>query len=442
MFKKYNFNNFINEAIVSAGFREPTIVQKEVIPKILKNQNLIVTSQTGTGKTHAFLLPVLNKIIKGDTLDILIVVPTRELAYQTKKVVDSILIHFEEDIDVRLYVGGTDRTSEINRLKESQPQIAIGTIGKIKDLSIDQNLLKIHEAKTVIVDEADMVFEDSEVNNLDQVFSKFLDNTQYLIFSATIFNDLVVFLNKYFTKFEFIDLTPKTITHSNIEHIFIPTKNKNKLHILNDLLNSFNPYLVLIFANTKIAVDEVAKYLGENNFKIAKITGDLEARTRRQILNRIKKGEFQFVVASDIASRGIDIEAVSHVINFELPNDLDFFIHRTGRTGRVDYEGVSISFYDFDDDSYLLKLSSKGLLWKTMELKNGELLPVKLRKFEKDEAKTDPEISQVHKSIPIPKKVKPGYRKKRNQMINKEIRKIKRQRIENIYKNKRKSKEQ
>lgn len=437
MFENYNFKNFIYEALAELKFKEPTEVQDEVIPKVLNDENVIVKSKTGTGKTHAFLIPILNNVTSDKEVQSVIIVPTRELAFQIYEETQKITKFSKEFIDVRTYVGGTDRENEIARLQNSQPQIVIGTIGKIKDLAIDTNLLKIHTAKTVVVDEADMVFESSELVELDSIFARFSDDFQALAFSATIPHELVIFLNKYISKFEIVDLTDKNIIHENITHIFIPTKNKNKHDLLVELLNIVTPYLALIFANTKVMVDEVAKNLGANGFKVGVLTGDLQPRQRKQILRRIRNGEFQYVVASDIASRGIDIIGVSHVINFELPNDLEFFIHRSGRTGRLDLTGTSISFYDFDDDLYLNKLEAKGLSCTYMEIKNGELVDMKERNRIRTKAKDRLKVEElVHKSIPLPKKVKPGYRKKRKEHIKKTLRKMKRSKIEEIYRRK------
>jgi len=437
MFENYNFKNFIFEALAELKFKEPTEVQDEVIPKVLNDENVIVKSKTGTGKTHAFLIPILNNVTSDKEVQSIIIVPTRELAFQIYEETQKITKFSKEFIDVRTYVGGTDRENEIARLQNSQPQIVIGTIGKIKDLAIDTNLLKIHTAKTVVVDEADMVFESSELVELDSIFARFSDDFQALAFSATIPHELVIFLNKYISKFEIVDLTDKNITHENITHIFIPTKNKNKHDLLVELLNIVTPYLALIFANTKVMVDEVAKNLGANGFKVGVLTGDLQPRQRKQILRRIRNGEFQYVVASDIASRGIDIIGVSHVINFELPNELEFFIHRSGRTGRLDLTGTSISFYDFDDDLYLNKLEAKGLSCTYMEIKNGELVDMKERNRIRTKAKDRLKVEElVHKSIPLPKKVKPGYRKKRKEHIKKTLRKMKRNKIEEIYRRK------
>ena len=167
-----------------------------VIEKALKGENIIGKSKTGTGKTHAFILPILDSLSPVDVIDAVIISPTRELAMQIFDEINKIIEFSPEKIDVRLYVGGTNRDSEIERLKKSQPQIVIGTIGKIKDLAIKENVLKIHTARFVVIDEADMVFEMSEMNEVDSVFGKFI-NPQIMTFSATIPQNLMVFLNKY-----------------------------------------------------------------------------------------------------------------------------------------------------------------------------------------------------------------------------------------------------
>jgi len=436
MFKQYHFSSFINKAIEDLGFDRPTPIQEKVIPMVQKGENVIGKSQTGTGKTHAFLLPLLDKVTPGNEIELLIIVPTRELAMQIHQEIIRILAFAPEPIDTRLYVGGSNRPQEIERLEKSQPRIAIGTIGKIKDLAVSANLLKIHTAKTVVVDEADMVFEESEVEDFDAIYSRFSDGCQHLVFSATIPNELMLFLNKYLDRFEIIDLTDDKISKLSIEHIFIPTKNKNKEELLLSLLNIFHPYLALIFANTKVKVDEIADYLAQNGIKTGKLTGDIEARERKQIIRRIREGYYQFVVATDLAARGIDIYGVSHVINYDLPADIDFYIHRTGRTGRADFTGTAISFYDFDDDLYLDKLKSKGLNCVYKNIKNGELLPTKERNWALKPKHVEEQIESIHKKIPLSKKVKPGYRKKRKLMIEKEVKKMKRAHIDELYRRK------
>lgn len=438
-FEKFNLKDYIYKGLEAINFKNPTEIQNVVIPKALNKENIIAKSQTGTGKTHAFLLPLLNMI--DDTLKVqaTIIVPTRELAFQTLEEINKIVKYRETPIDVRMFVGGTNREAEIERLKKSQPQIVIATIGKLKDLAVSQNVLKIYTSKMVVIDEADMVFEISEMNEIDNIFSRF-ENEQILVFSATISKELSFFLNKYLSNLEIVDLIGKNVAKSNIEHVFIPTKNKNKDELLLKLLNTFHPYLALIFANTKTKVEEIAEYLGNNNVKVAKLTGDLEPRERKQIIKRIKDGVYQYVVASDIASRGIDIEGVSHVINYELPQDIEFYIHRIGRTARFNATGIAISFYDYEDDNYLNQLHAKGFSYVYKNLKDNQLIETKERNA-KAARKTPKEEVALHTKYPLAKKVKPGYKKKRNEIIKKEASKIKKTRISEIYKRKAKNNE-
>lgn len=431
MFTKYNFKDYIYDGLKSINFINPTDIQEEVIPKALNGINIVGKSQTGTGKTHAFILPILQKLNEKDkSVQAVIIVPTRELGSQIYEEINKISKFSSEPIDVRLFVGGTDRVNELDRLEKSQPQIVIGTIGKIDDLAIKSNALKIHTAKMVVIDEADMVFEMQEIVDIDKVFGRFQD-IQVMSFSATIPNNVVNFLNKYLDSAEFIDLVKNNVQKEAISHVFIPTKNKNKDEILVQLLNSLQPYLALIFANTVKKVDEIAKMLGENGFKIAKLTGDLEPRERKQVLKRIKDGVYQYVVCSDIAARGMDITGVSHVINYELPQDIEYYIHRIGRTARFESTGQAISFYDYESENYLYKLKDKGLTYKFMLLKDGALVPTKERNAAKKK-ESAAEIA-IHKKHPMPKVVKPGYKKKRKEAIEKEIKKEKRARISEIY---------
>ncbi|HHX78611.1 MAG TPA: DEAD/DEAH box helicase [Acholeplasmataceae bacterium] len=425
---------FINLGLKEIGFFELTPMQEEVIPLALKGEQIIGTSQTGTGKTHAFLIPILEKLnIDLKEVQSVIITPTRELGYQIYEELVKLIKFSKQPIDVRLYVGGSDRESEITRLEKSQPQIVIGTIGKIKDLAKDNNLLKIYTAKTVVIDEADMVFEQDEIIEIDNIFSLFSKQIQILLFSATISQTLVKFINKYLEKSIFIDLTDKEISKSSIDHKFIAVKNKDKNKVLLDLLSTFSPYLVLIFANTVDRVKSLNNFLGENGYKVIMLTGDLEARERKQVLRRIKNGDYQYVVASDIAARGIDITGVSHVINYELPEEIEFYIHRTGRTARYDSSGIAYTLYEFDDDNYIRKLRAKGLEIAFFDVKKGVITPAKA-KFRKRPNKYLKEEDLLHIKYPVPKTVKPGYKKKRKEMIEKEARKIKRARISEIYK--------
>lgn len=435
-FQQFMFRDFVNQTITDLEFTTPTEIQNKVIPKILANESVIGKSETGSGKTHAFLLPLMQKInLKIEEVQAVIISPTRELALQLFTMANA-FVKNAPSLDIRLFTGGSNRPSEIDRLTKKQPQIIIGTLGKISDLVLEANILKIHTARLLIIDEADMVFERSEVGELDKLLSRFAPNTQIATFTATMTPQVSHFINRYLGGMKVIDCT-KGFSKSSIEHFFLPTKNKDKKNLLYDLLQTFSPYIVIIFANTRLSVDEVAEFLLAKGLKLLKLTGDLAARERKQTIKRIKSGEFQYVVASDIVARGLDIEGVSHIINYDLPSDIEFYVHRSGRTARHEASGQVISLYDYQDNQYLDKLMARGLSCKYVKIENGTLIPIRGRNIwrKKPQSVLSSE-EEVHKAIPVAKVVKPAHRKKRLKMIKQKINKMKRTQINKLYRKK------
>ena len=439
-FKDFHFREFIYKALEEINFTDPTLVQTKVLPKAIKGQSLMVESATGSGKTHSFMIPIFQTIDVNDrSCQAVIISPTRELAEQLYNVAVQIAKHSKPEISIAKVIGGIDRDTELKRYERLEPQIVIGTVGRIHDLVITSNVLKIHNAKTIVIDEADMIFEEKEIQEVDHIMGKIQNMPQFLIFSATISKGLRAFLNKYLQNIETIILEEKNLTKDNIEHLMLQCKAKQKEHVLLDLLQVINPYLAIIFVNKKDKVETLSMMLAENGFKVGKIHGAMDDRDRKQMLRRIKNLEFKYVVASDIAARGIDIEGVSHVINFDLPVDTEFYIHRTGRTARFNNTGTAISLYAYDDDAYVNGLREKGLVVKFVKLVDGELVPTKLVKRSGHSFVRDIE-TKVHQQVRMPKKVKPGYKKKRKAEIDKKIRKAKREYISEIYKRKAKEK--
>ena len=439
-FKDFHFREFIYKALEEINFTDPTLVQTKVLPKAIKGQSLMVESATGSGKTHSFMIPIFQTIDVNDrSCQAVIISPTRELAEQLYNVAVQIAKHSKPEISIAKVIGGIDRDTELKRYERLEPQIVIGTVGRIHDLVITSNVLKIHNAKTIVIDEADMIFEEKEIQEVDHIMGKIQNMPQFLIFSATISKGLRAFLNKYLQNIETIILEEKNLTKDNIEHLMLQCKAKQKEHVLLDLLQVINPYLAIIFVNKKDKVESLSMMLAENGFKVGKIHGAMDDRDRKQMLRRIKNLEFKYVVASDIAARGIDIEGVSHVINFDLPVDIEFYIHRTGRTARFNNTGTAISLYAYDDDAYVNGLREKGLVVKFVKLVDGELVPTKLVKRSGHSFVRDIE-TKVHQQVRMPKKVKPGYKKKRKAEIDKKIRKAKREYNSEIYKRKAKEK--
>ncbi len=405
---------YIQRAIDELGFKKWTEVQEKVIPKAIKKQDIIGCSQTGTGKTHAFLIPVFEGLNEEQKeVQVVILTPTRELALQIYKVASQIASHYDGHIDIRKFVGGSDRDSEITKLEKSQPQIVIGTPGKVSDLALKSNVLKIYTAKTFILDEADMALDTGFLDDIFKIVDLLDEQKQMMVFSATIPEEIRPFLRKYLkTPYE-VFIKPRELSSLNIKHIFLPVKSKDKITVLNQLLKIINPYICLIFANKKEQVDQLASLLYNNGKKVAKLHGDISPRERKRILQNASKAMYQYIVCSDIAARGIDIDGVSDVINFDLPNNMEFYIHRTGRTGRASYQGNAFTLYTVNDDAYIDFLEEKNIHIVYNDIKNGELVEKRVRKERQKRKKVtagfDKHSVNVKKNN---KKVKPGYKKK------------------------------
>jgi ATP-dependent RNA helicase CshB len=413
---------YIEKAVKKLGFTQYTEIQEKVIPKARKGNDIIGCSQTGSGKTHAFLIPIFEKLdLENKDVQVVICAPTRELASQIHEFAKELAYYSETRIDIRKYTGGSNRNDEIERLKKSQPQIVIGTPGKIKDLAIKENVLHIFKANTFVLDEADMALEIGFLDDIDAIASLMDKELQMMVFSATIPEKLKPFLRKYMNNPDEIYIKPKELSSLNIEHIFLPVKSKDRETVLLQLLGVINPYVAIIFCNKKEKVDEIAALLYANGHKVAKFHGGITARERKRIMERVNKAEFQYVVASDIASRGIDIDGVSHVINFDLPKDMEFYVHRSGRTGRANYTGIAISLYHKDDDNYIDFLEDKGIDIHYQEIKNGELVE---RRERKERSKRELVHAGFDKNtVNVKKKnksVKPGYKKKYHQELQKQ----------------------
>jgi len=372
-FDRFNLKPFIIEAVKELGFHEPTEIQERLIPTVIKGESAIGQSQTGTGKTHAYVLPVLQKI--NPTLhevQAIFTAPTRELATQIYQETLKIAQHAPEgqEITVKLYIGGTDKQRTIDRLK-IQPQIVVGTPGRISDLVKEQALF-VHTSSTLVIDEADIMLDMGFLEDVDHIAARMPKNLQMLIFSATIPAKLKPFLKKYMENPKYIQVSPNQATAAKIGHFLLPVKHRNKVELVHQALLHYNPYLALVFTNTKKKADEVADGLIAKGLKVGRIHGDLSPRERRKMMKQILDLEFQYIVATDLAARGIDIQGISHVINYEFPSDLDFYIHRVGRTARAGYSGIALSLYEVSNEDALNRLEKMGIEFKNIDVKIPE----------------------------------------------------------------------
>lgn len=427
-FTRFNFRAEINEALSNINFENPTEIQEKVIPLVLEGKDVIGHSHTGSGKTHAFLLPIINEIeIKNQIVQAVITSPTRELARQIYDFALELIKNANLDIKVKLFVGGVDKSKAIDKLGDKQPHIVIGTPGRITDLAINENILKIYTSKIFVVDEADMTLETGFLQDIDKIASTMGDKLQMLVFSATIPNKLQPFLQKYMSNPIYVKLDKEEVTPDKLEHILIPTRNKDKKRLLLRLLKIINPYIAIVFVNKKETVPEIVGHLKANGYDCGIIHGGLSPRERKNMMKRIKNLEYQYIVATDIAARGLDIEGVTHIINYELPFDYEFYIHRCGRTARNKYDGIAFTFYDREDDTFLDMLEKKRITFSYKDILEDELVESKVRNQRKKREKGINEAElEARKRVRKPKKVKPGYKKKMKEQIEKEKRNIKR----------------
>ena len=347
-FADYNFAPFLQQALAQIKFTKPTPVQQQVIPVINAGRDAVVQAQTGSGKTHAYLLPLLNQLTTAPVVQIVITAPSRESDYQIRLAAEQLLQPAAHTWKIGFYVGGTDKQHQIASLRKQQPQIVIGTPGRILDLLKSQHLL-VNTTQHLVIDEADMTLDMGFLNDVDRIASAMPAQLQMLVFSATIPQKLQPFLKKYLHQPQNIQLTVPTIIAPNITNWALFTRGRDRKQVLYQVLTMGQPYLALIFANTKMAVTEIYEYLAARGLNVTQIHGDLPARTRRRTMKAIENMEYQYVVASDLAARGIDIPGVSHVINAEIPREDEFFIHRVGRTGRNQMSGLAITLFDPDE---------------------------------------------------------------------------------------------
>ncbi|MDH6364194.1 ATP-dependent RNA helicase CshB [Enterococcus sp. PF1-24] len=444
-FKDFQFQPFIYEALTDKGFETPTEVQEKLIPLITRNKNIVGQSQTGSGKTHTFLLPLMNKVNpEKDEVQVVITAPSRELAGQIYQAAVQIAEFSQPAIRVTNFVGGTDKKRQLDRLQHQQPHIVVGTPGRILDI-MNEQALKVHTAFAFVIDEADMTLDMGFLAEVDQIAGRLPEKLQMLVFSATIPEKLRPFLKKYMENPIIEEIRPKAVISETIDNWLISTKGKNKNRLIHQLLTIGHPYLAIVFANTKQRVDEIADYLKNQGLKVAKIHGDITPRERKRIMRQVQNLEFQYVVATDLAARGIDIEGVSHVINAEIPEDLDFFIHRVGRTGRNGLSGTAITLYTPEEDQTILAIEDLGVKFHPKEIKDGEIVATydrkRREKREKSRDELDPTLIGLVKKKK--KKIKPGYKKKIDRAIsdsNKQKRKIeRRQQTRTVRKNKKNS---
>ncbi|MGT2950404.1 DEAD/DEAH box helicase [Streptococcus cuniculi] len=430
-FTEFTLKPYIQEALKEIGFVTATEVQERLIPIVLSGRDLVGESKTGSGKTHTFLIPIFQQLQEEvEQVQAVITAPSRELATQIYQAARQIAMCSSTEIRVVNYVGGTDKQRQIDKLQTSQPHIVIGTPGRIYDL-VKSGDLAIHKATTFVVDEADMTLDMGFLETVDRIASSLPKNLQFLVFSATIPQKLQPFLKKYLTNPVIEQIKTQTVISDTIDNWLISTKGRDKNALILDITKLMQPYLAMIFVNTKTRADELHSYLSANGLRVAKIHGDIPPRERKRIMNQVKNLEFEYIVATDLAARGIDIEGVSHVINDAIPQDLSFFVHRVGRTGRNGLAGTAITLYQPSDDADIRELEKLNIRFVPKMMKDGEFQDTydRDRRVNREKSREKLDLEMIGLVKKKKKKIKPGYKKKIQWAVDEKRRKTKR--IEN-----------
>lgn len=422
-----SFNNlpikdFIKQALENIHFKELTPVQEEVVPSALDGLSLIVQSQTGSGKTHSFLIPVINAVDPSlSEVQAVITAPSRELAEQLFDVANQIIAYSEQEIHLVRYTGGTDKQRQLDKLSaDNQPHIVIGTPGRILDL-MSEHALWVQTTKIFVVDEADMTMDLGFLPIVDEIASRMPEDLQMMAFSATIPQNLEVFLNKYMTAPHRIEIKVDSVISDLVDNRVVYTRGRDRKELAYQLLTLGEPYLALVFCNTKTYADELSAFLKSKGLKVATIHGDISSRERKRVMKQIRDLEYQYVVATDLAARGIDIPGTSLVINMEIPTELEFFIHRVGRTGRNNIPGTAYTLITPDDEADIERLEKKKISFKAVDIVAGEIVEVKSKAPRKaspsKEITEDPVVKgMIHRNKK--RKVKPGYKRKLDRQIS------------------------
>jgi ATP-dependent RNA helicase DeaD len=332
---------FIIEAVNDMGFEEATPIQEKTIPLALQGKDLIGRAQTGTGKTAAYGIPMVDRFeLEQESIQGLVVTPTRELAMQVAEELNRIGQH-KRIRSLPIY-GGQEIDRQIKALKK-RPHIIVGTPGRLMD-HMRRRTIRLQQVKVVVLDEADEMLNMGFKEDIEEILKHLPVERQTLLFSATIPLHIQNLARDFMRNPEMIHIAPREVTVASIKQEYIETPEKHKLDVLCRLLDIQNPDLAIVFGRTKRRVDEIAEALSQRGYSAEGIHSDLSQNRRDTIMRKFKTGEIEVLVATDVAARGLDITGVSHVYNFDIPQDPESYVHRIGRTGRAGEQGLATTF--------------------------------------------------------------------------------------------------
>lgn len=334
------------------GITSPTPIQEQTIPLIKEGNDLIAEAQTGTGKTYAFLLPILEKIDPNEShVQALIVTPTRELALQVTTEVEKMK---DDDTHALAVYGGQDVVKQAKKL-DGQAHIVVATPGRLLD-HMARGTVSLQNIETVVLDEADQMLEVGFLPDVKKIMKGVPEVRQTLLFSATITKQVQSLAKMLLTDPKRVKVEAEQVTLTNIKQLLYETTDRAKQETLLSIMREHRPFLAVIFCRTKRRVSKLNGLLKQEGFESDELHGDLSQSKREKVMQRFRDAKIQYLVATDVAARGLDVEGVTHVFNYDIPQDPESYIHRIGRTGRAGGKGLAITFSTSKDRQSLKQI--------------------------------------------------------------------------------------
>ena len=385
-FSELNLLPEMQRAVDELGFETATDIQSQAIPCIREGRDIIGKSQTGTGKTLAFAIPAIEKIDREEeetTVQVLILCPTRELAQQGCEEIKK-LTRFMTNIWVTDVYGGAPMDRQIMRLRKCN--LVIGTPGRVMD-HMRRGTLSLEHVKMVILDEADEMLSMGFREDIETILKDVPEERQTVLFSATMPAPIMELTETYLTEPYIIEINREQVTLDNIQQLYVDVPMGRKLDALNLILRSYEPRLCMIFCNTKLMVEEVTQYLARNGFSAEALHGDLNQSQRTRVMDAFKSARIPLLIATDVAARGIDVNDIDYVINYDVPGHDEYYVHRIGRTGRAGKEGTAITICSGRRQFYMIRDLARVAKSEIKEIPLPKVADIRKKQDEKNREK-------------------------------------------------------
>ncbi|EJQ94141.1 DEAD/DEAH box helicase [Bacillus cereus] len=350
-FLELGISETFNHTLRENGITEATPIQEKAIPVIMSGKDIIGQAKTGTGKTLAFVLPILEKINpESSDVQALIVAPTRELALQITAEIKKMLVH-REDINVLAIYGGQDVAQQLRKLK-GNTHIVVATPGRLLD-HIRRETIDLSNLSMLVLDEADQMLYFGFLYDIEDILDETPDSKQTMLFSATMPKDIKKLAKRYMEEPQMIQVQSEEVTVDTIEQRVIETTDRAKPDALRFVMDRDQPFLAVIFCRTKVRASKLYDDLKGFGYNCAELHGDIPQAKRERVMKSFREAKIQYLIATDVAARGLDVDGVTHVFNYDIPEDVESYIHRIGRTGRAGGSGLAITFVAAKDERYL-----------------------------------------------------------------------------------------